>query len=540
VSEFSSYSPDWGAIKAPKLKPSQELGFVYADKWHKDAFKKHCADLKSAPASASELRLVEGSKSPTIEEIAEKQLKSIKNQQVGKLQRLWHLEKREMIENGEIEEAVFDQVEAPEFKRECVGHGTPGTKTVFERKTWKGFDEFRIRTEVDARNKVNAVEGKRKSTELTRAAANKIADSCAYVAMERGGYSTFVTFTFSNEQREKLAAGEVTIQKEVSRALDSFKKVYERGMPREGVKGRSDSFDYIWVVEIPKNKAGEDNPHVHLLMRWRVARSQFDAWAARLEKLWGHGTAHLEKIKDPVAAGAYMAKAAGYITKASGDDSQGLVIGNRYGISQCARAPGWEKFGEAQLHIMGQLLQDVYSHMSEQYGEVYAERKALNTRREKLLEEQKTAKAKSDTAAFEKAKGKRNSLAVVLTSVRDRIKAIPARSSRYQLVLSGADSFYRFIEWAKGKDKENGNERPEWLPEIEGSVFYKEGWAPDNFNAKDVSDFRKLRFKRERKKNAFDNDQLSWFQQRYESFKNDISTAWFEFSGLNEPVLLKG
>lgn len=56
--------------------------------------------------------------------------------------------------------------------------------------------------------------------------------------MERGGYSTFVTLTFTDEQRDKINSGQVTIQKEVTRVLDGFKKVYERGMPKEDIRGQ--------------------------------------------------------------------------------------------------------------------------------------------------------------------------------------------------------------------------------------------------------------------------------------------------------------
>jgi hypothetical protein len=35
----------------------------------------------------------------------------------------------------------------------------------------------------------------------------------------------------------------------------------------------------------------------------------FNAWAKRIEQLWGCGFAHLEKIKDGEAAAAYMMKA---------------------------------------------------------------------------------------------------------------------------------------------------------------------------------------------------------------------------------------
>ncbi|MEH6470352.1 MAG: hypothetical protein V7752_03805 [Halopseudomonas sp.] len=52
--------------------------------------------------------------------------------------------------------------------------------------------------------------------------------------------------------------------------------------------------------------------------------------AVRLKQLRGQGVARFEKIKEPEKAGVYMAKAAGYMTKAEGRTDQGTVKGNRY------------------------------------------------------------------------------------------------------------------------------------------------------------------------------------------------------------------
>ncbi|REL31069.1 rolling circle replication-associated protein [Thalassotalea euphylliae] len=118
--------------------------------------------------------------------------------------------------------------------------------------------------------------------------------------------------------------------------------------------------DYMWVAEQPTNSKGEKNPHVHVLMRWSVEKKYFRAWARRLEDAWGHGFAKLERIKNPHAAGNYILKAVGYLTK--GGDSkaeQGEILGNRYGLSASARAPKWECIGEFFadnfLAILGEL-----------------------------------------------------------------------------------------------------------------------------------------------------------------------------------------
>jgi hypothetical protein len=125
--------------------------------------------------------------------------------------------------------------------------------------------------------------------------------------------------------------------------------------------GQSEKFaplDYMWVAEMPENSNGEKNPHVHILMRWQVNPQIFQAWAKRLERLWGHGFAKLERIHTPQAASNYLLKAVGYLTKSESSE-QGDISGNRYNISASARAPKWECIGEFYadnfIAILGEL-----------------------------------------------------------------------------------------------------------------------------------------------------------------------------------------
>jgi hypothetical protein len=125
-----------------------------------------------------------------------------------------------------------------------------------------------------------------------------------------------------------------------------------------GQKEKAAPLDYMWVAEMPDNQDGDKNPHVHVLMRWQVNPQIFQAWAKRLEKLWGHGFAKLERINNPKAASNYLLKAVGYLTKGS-DNGQGDIIGNRYNISASARAPKWSCIGEFYadnfISILGEL-----------------------------------------------------------------------------------------------------------------------------------------------------------------------------------------
>ncbi|MBY8161881.1 hypothetical protein KW506_06020 [Vibrio fluvialis] len=164
---------------------------------------------------------------------------------------------------------------------------------------------------------------------------------------------------------------ETSIGNEVSRFLDAAKKLYLRGwvadhtrqsdpetgapysdltkvkVPKHvkagefGPTQEPADFHYIWVAECPENEDGEPNPHIHVLLRWSVPHRLFSAWSKRLEKIWGHGFAKLERIRKPQAAGSYIIKAVGYAAKGE-DASQGLIKGNRYGVAKCSRAPDWK------------------------------------------------------------------------------------------------------------------------------------------------------------------------------------------------------
>lgn len=137
---------------------------------------------------------------------------------------------------------------------------------------------------------------------------------------------------------------------------------------------------YLWVAENPhqEDEQGrpvadewgelQTNPHLHLMMKWQVPHRHFRAWAKRLENLWGHGFAHLEKIKDPQKAGSYVAKAAGYLCKAQGKQDQGEIRGNRYGISKRARAPGWMECERHQVGLMGWLLAEAHEKWQAKHG----------------------------------------------------------------------------------------------------------------------------------------------------------------------------
>lgn len=368
--------------------------------------------LQSALGEAERHRLVRASKSQTRQKAPEKPVKR-------------DLSTYEPI--IEIPESL------PAHRKESKG---PGQYTVIDFREWS--DEWRIRTRVDTSMlQPSAPDGPRESVMLSDAGARKLADSCHYMALKKGGYRTFVTGTFNPESRAAISDGKTTIQKEVTRCMDAMKKMFLRGWYSKAgdyVAPGGGEFCYSWVVEIPKNEDGSDNPHVHMLMNWRVEKELFLEWSARIESIWGHGYFHLERIKDPLCAGAYMAKAAGYMTKGAGDENQGLVRGNRYGISKPARAPGWCNIGNYELGVMGRLIADIHDHLTHKHGEDYAKRKQLN----------------ADLQAAKKGSRTRREIGEKLQKVRAKLNALPVRASKYQMVIKGSKYLNRFIGWAQG------------------------------------------------------------------------------------------
>ena len=414
--------------------------------------------------------LVKASKSPTkeIERVNTKKL-AFKKESALLQERHAH-----MLETGEISPNPIR-----EFERhpERVGHKAPGIQCIVEQRKWAG--EYRIRNQVETTVGQRPPEqsGPRLSQYLSDNGFRSLTESAAYMQMERGGYTTFVTLTVSDEKRADLKAGKTTIQREASRCFDAWNKMYQRGLKREGIPGNDDTLDYLWVVEVPDNARGEANPHIHVLMRWSVPYEKFDGWAKRLERAWGMGFAKLEKMKSSKGAGAYIAKAVGYLCKAQGKSDQGEVRGNRYGISESARAPGWEVLTKMQMDCMGQLISDVYDHLTFKHGQDYKDRKKLNW---ELDEARRAAKAARKASGKGKPPAWMTGTIKILEArqkaVRERLDALPLRANRYQVILKSDKAYEEFMAWACNP-KFNQDIAP-WLPEKPEGVAYSPGAYP--------------------------------------------------------------
>lgn len=274
-----------------------------------------------------------------------------------------------------------------------------------------------------------------------------------------------------------------TLQQEVSRFFDSTSKMYQRGWtvpykigrekktragnayitvkwgpfrieaPKDVVildigPGFSRKLDYLWVAENPLNAKNERNPHVHVLLRWRVPRSVFQHWARRLEGIWGQGFAHLEPIKNPKAAGCYMAKAAKYLTKGTAESSdQGPIRGNRYAISKSARAPGWVAVSSWNWGNMAELIWRV--------------RESLRPKIEILRNVRDDAKNQLKELP-KSAKHKRRAARAQLNKAREQLANMPAWVGRFQIVFRDFELLDRFLIWATDQGWEH-RPRPESL-----------------------------------------------------------------------------
>lgn len=484
------------AAEFQRLPAHEKAGFLlahdkgfYVHRWSPDGQRRETAH-----------RLVEATKSPTREDLLEAAY-----------------QKHKFLFRSSLYNQPVSFPESPilEFDKQksITPHGTPGTSTVIQFREWS--DEWRIRTSVETASSSPPTQaGDRISELLSQRGAKKIAESCEYMHLKHGGFKTFVTGTFNEEIREKIKLGETSIQREVSRCMDALQKMYQRGWETEAgekVPGHSEGLAYCWVVEIPANENGEQNPHVHMLLGWSVPYRLFAAWSQRIERIWRNGYFHLEKIKDCACAGAYMAKAAGYLSKAAGDKSQGQVRGNRYGISETARAPDWVTIGRSQLHTMGQIIADVYDHLTVKYGAQYRERRELTERLEL------TPKA---------AKWTRQKIGEKLEAVRKKLSELPVRCNKYQVILKGRTAANAFITWAKGEPLK----RPDWLPELPAELSWQEGAMP---MPKDSLFFTKLREKfrwLKRRRNAFTDDMCIALVEQYQEFRAEALSEWEAWS----------
>lgn len=351
--------------------------------------------------------------------------------------------------------------------------------------------------------------GERFTDKLNPRAVKKIFESGAYVAACHGGFSTFLTLTFTQKQRDRIFGGEAvtdeglpycpiqtTIGAEVSRFLNGLKKMYQRGFEYsaseagslgldgdkvkvtgrigrplkaawkddDGIKHVKEihgptanpfDFHYIWVAESPANEDGEPNPHVHVLLNWRVEQHHFAGWANRIEQLWGNGMAHLEKIKFSEAAAGYLIKAVGYAAKGDNAD-QGLIKGNRYNIARCSRAPDWDVLASFEVDNMTGIIKEC-GYMLEQWRKpMQREIRRKETKKQDAIRAIDINRKQGNHDAVQKLNHLIKKLDHEARQIRNQIKSrgtFASSLNQFSIVFEGEKSKHKagaFLYWARG------------------------------------------------------------------------------------------
>lgn len=191
--------------------------------------------------------------------------------------------------------------------------------------------------------------GPRETSWLSQRAARNI-KGAARKASGTLSLHAFWTFTFSEDQRHEIASGTLVPGAEIRRFLGWLRKHVRQESATRPDLGAG-ALAYIWVAENPE----DDNPHLHFLTSYTSRYRDFRAFAADVERVWGHGAVHMEWIREARASGHYLLKAVGYTAKGEAQ-GQGTIRGNRYSISRNIMP----KYRSMEL-LGSESLQDVFS-----------------------------------------------------------------------------------------------------------------------------------------------------------------------------------
>ncbi|MGI2149369.1 rolling circle replication-associated protein [Shewanella baltica] len=342
-------------------------------------------------------------------------------------------------------------------------------------RAWSNEYRLRVQADMPPSDAPPQQSGDRVTSDLSSRGARNILDAGAYMAAVKGGFTTFLTLTFNSEARERIISGDSTIGAECSRFFDAASKMYQRGWSADGavlktengfdcigatdfVEPIGDKLDYLWVAEAPKNKQGEVNPHCHVLLRWQVEPYLFHDWAKRIENLWGQGFANLQRIKSANAAGGYLLKALGYLTKGEKAD-QGEIKGNRYNISKGARAEPWETIASYHAEHMASIIGEIKYKLENRAAPIRKEIGRAYGALEKAIRDKAVMKAQKRADALAKINKRIAELEQKIKTSKAALKAGEVRAQDYQLTFKGAESLAKFFNWAIGARQWQGLSR---------------------------------------------------------------------------------
>ncbi|WP_299979265.1 hypothetical protein [uncultured Pseudoteredinibacter sp.] len=289
--------------------------------------------------------------------------------------------------------------------------------------------QYRIRQRKTHKNKLP--DKHTKSNRLSQRAVGKIIDSAVHVQY-RGGYNLFITLTLNNKSREELLNNKFRLQSEVTRVMSALKRLYFRGSKKLGFPEAENSlFDYIWVAESPKNTYKGENPHVHLVLRWKLCRDKQSKLHTYLTKCWKLGKVHLKKSDSPISTAAYLAKVC-----TQHDKDQGEIGGNRYSISRSARSPKWDIVGSFESHCYAQYIFNLYKQLKHETTPLYRERKKLALKKRQQRNTLKSSKPQLNADARKRIFAKLSAIQNNLDKVQKKIDAFPIQTNGYQITCS--------------------------------------------------------------------------------------------------------
>ncbi len=386
-----------------------------------------------------------------------------------------------------------------------------------QKRDWSGQYRAQLVTQTPSSSAPDANTGTRFTEKLTPRSVGKVFESGAYVAQCHEGFSTFITLTYNEAQRLAIFGGlwkgtddegmytpvefvrdigqivygndgpftllpkqpfkviktiKTTMGKEVSRFLSGAKKMYHRGWKTndgEMVSGHYKAkpsmfgpdrekadFHFLWVAECPANDDGEPNPHVHLIMQWTVEPKYFADWAKRLENLWGHGMAHIERIKHPKAASSYLIKAIGYAVKGENAD-QGQIEGNRYGIARCSRAPAWETLATFEADNITAVIKELGYRLEQWKKPLKRSLSRIGKQKAQTIAAKAIAhKANKPETELNKLQGRIIRLEHATKSINQQMKTpqmFASSENHFSLTFDGeqaAERMDKFLYWAAG------------------------------------------------------------------------------------------
>ncbi|HCG8288415.1 TPA: hypothetical protein NJ528_002492 [Vibrio parahaemolyticus] len=564
--------------RVPNRKSKRERNLQERTDFYKSVNYLSEHDREAAARIAEEYRLVKGRKSPT------EKYRTRRDKQIKQLMTLGKsLRPKNVVSNTDANFSHDTLYETNERSQAGIlnqngkrARGEPKGKIPISmqlmHRSWNETYKFQAVTETPSSAAPAENFGDRFSEKLTSRSVSKIFESGAYTAACHGGFTTFLTLTFTKAQRLAIFGGmldgsdcvtmgshhpiiykrnmvtehpkrdekktghpitdiggeywlfptrdskrvkvmnqnsviagsycdlkqkpkqefsmektlETTIGKEVSRFLDGVKKMYQRGWVADhttqldsdsgqkycdlvhekvakyvqpsdvGPTNQPADFHYIWVAECPANEDGEPNPHVHILLRWTVPEHLFSPWAKRLEKIWGHGFAKLERIKKPKAAGSYIIKAVGYAAKGENAD-QGLIKGNRYNIAKCSRAPAWETLASFEAGNMTAIIRELGYKLEQWKKPIKRQIRKLRNAKEQTIKAKAIAKSQHKPEEYQNKLYQRiirleKQAEKLSQNIRDRGVHVNT-SNRFCITFEGdqaKDKVDRFMVWAAG------------------------------------------------------------------------------------------